>query len=69
MMTALDQTEFVVVAIAVVAIAYLVYRVLKGEPFDRIVRLGIFIERHRHKNGGEEEQTERVEWPRRKEDE
>jgi hypothetical protein len=57
-----------ILAAVVVVLAFLVYRLFKREPLDRIVRFGVFIERRRFTEDKNEVVTERREWPRQKEE-
>lgn len=59
---ALSDTDVGIAAGVVVILAVLAYRILRREPRDRIVRLGLFIERRRHT--GDEEPTD-PDWPER----
>jgi hypothetical protein len=59
----LSATGWGVIAIVVVIALVLIYRILRREPLDRVVRFGVFIERQRFSTDGEQI-TERKEWPR-----
>lgn len=63
---AITETDFGIGAVVVVIIAILLYRLFRREPMNRIVRLGIFLERERLVEG--EQVTERKEWPKLKDD-
>lgn len=64
---AITDTDFGIGALVVIVLAYLIYRLFRREPIDRLIRLGVFMERERIDNG--EKVTERQEWPKRKPDE
>ena len=42
-----DTNDLGIITIAVVIVAVLLYRLVRREPLNRIVRLGLFIERRR----------------------
>lgn len=68
MTDAVPAYDWGIVAAVVIVVAVLIYRVVRREPFDRIVRLGMFIERQRYERPDgepeEETKTEVKEWPR-----
>lgn len=67
MIFAVSSTDAAILAAVVIVIAILIYRVVRREPTARLVRLGIFLERQRYADNGEQV-TERHEWPRQKEE-
>lgn len=57
---AITDTDFGIGAAVIVILAFLVYRILRREPEDRIVRVGVFIERMRNGNGDAKPRDEDV---------
>lgn len=72
MIATLEGTDLAVVAVVVVVVAFLVYRLMRRSPLTRHMRVGIFVERELFDDAAEksesvlssEQITERKEWPR-----
>ena len=60
---AFSDSDFAIAAVVALVGLVLLYRLLRREPLNRIVRLGLFIERQRF----DEEEEHTVEWPKREE--
>jgi hypothetical protein len=65
---AISTSDIGIAAAVILVLAILVYRLFRREPLDRVVRLGVFIERRRFAEDKNEVVTERREWPRQKEE-
>lgn len=63
----LHGRDLAIVSVLLAFLAFLLYRIFRKEPTDRLVRIGVFIERRMEDEAGEKT-TERHEWPRQKEE-